>query len=155
MAAGNFTLYRANLDDMRINDLAGSGNLRLALVSSAYTPDATNTGNSLWSNASASEITAANGYTAGGVALSSVVATAVTNGFKLSSANPSWAASGGNIAAWRYCVMYYLGTLWGMTNPLIGYFVGDATPADVPATSSGNTLTITVPAGGWFDSTEA
>jgi len=38
-----------------------------------------------------------------------------------------------------------------MTNPLVGYFVGDSTPADIPATTVGNTLTLTCPSGGWFD----
>lgn len=49
--------------------------------------------------------------------------------------------------------MYVSGTLWGMTNPLVGYFVGDSTPADIPLTTSGNSITVTVPAGGWFDIT--
>jgi len=40
-----------------------------------------------------------------------------------------------------------------MTNPLIGYFLGDTTPADVPATTVGNPLTINCPANGWFDIT--
>lgn len=155
MASGNFTLYRANIDDIRLNDLAATGNLRMALVGSGYTPDASNTGHSLWSSVSANEIANGNGYTTGGVALSSVAVTAVTNGFKLSSSNPSWTAGPGNLPAWRYGVMYYLGTLWGMTNPLIGYFLGDTTPADVPATSSGNPLTINCPSGGWYDETQA
>jgi hypothetical protein len=43
----------------------------------------------------------------------------------------------------------------GLTNPLIGYFVGDSTPADVPATTDTNTLTLNCPAGGWFDLTHA
>ena len=155
MAAGNFILYRANLDDIRMNDLVATANLRMALVSSAYTPDASNTGQSLWSAVSTNEIANGNGYATGGDALGSVVVTAVTNGFKLASDNPTWTASGGNIPAWRYGVMYYLGSLWGMTNPLIGYFLGDTTPADIPATLSGNPLTINCPAGGWFDSTQA
>lgn len=154
-APGTFTVFRANIDDIRLQDLAATGNLRMALVGSGYTPDATNTGNSLWANVSANEIANGNGYTTGGAALSSVAITAVTNGFKLGSANVSWSASGGNIPAWRYAVMYYLGTLWGMTNPLIGYFVGDSAPADVPATSIGNTLQLNCPAGGWYDETEA
>jgi hypothetical protein len=155
MAVGNFTVYRANLEDIRINDLVGSANLRMALVTSAYTPDASNTGHALWANVSANEIANGNGYTTGGVALSSVAAATVTNGWKLTSSNPSWTASGTGIPAWRYGVIYYLGTLWGMVNPVIGYFLGDTTPADIPATSSGNPLTINVPANGWYSLTEA
>jgi len=50
-------------------------------------------------------------------------------------------------------VLYVSGSLWSMTNPLIGYFLGDTTPADVPATTVGNSLTINCPANGWFDIT--
>lgn len=150
MASGTFTLFSKNKDDLRINDLVGA-TVKIALVSSAWTPDSSVTGNSVWADMSANEIAAGNGYTAGGAALASMVATAISGGYKFSSASPSWSASGGNIPAWRYAVIYVVGTLWGMTNPVIGYFVGDSTPADIPATTSGNSLTINTPAGGWFD----
>ncbi len=150
MASGTFTLFSKNKDDLRINDLVGA-TVKIALVTSAWTPDTSVTGNSLWAEISANEIAAGNGYTAGGVSLSALVATAISGGYKFSSASPSWSASGGNIPAWRYAVIYVSGTLWGMTNPVIGYFVGDNTPADIPATTSGNSLTINTPAGGWFD----
>lgn len=153
MAAGTFTVYRANIDNISLADLNATANLKLALVTSTYTPDATNTGNSLWSSASANEISATGGYAA--ASLGSVSVATTTNGWKISSANPSWTATGGSIDAWRYAVIYYNGTLWGMVNPLIGYFLGDNTPANVPATTVGNTLTITCPAGGWYDATEA
>jgi len=150
MASGTFTLFSKNKDDIRINDLVGA-TVKIALVSSAWTPDSSVTGNSVWADMSANEIAAGNGYTAGGAALASMVATAISGGYKFSSASPSWSASGGNIPAWRYAVIYVSGTLWGMTNPVVGYFVGDNTPADIPATTSGNSLTINTPAGGWFD----
>lgn len=153
MAAGAFTFYRANIDKHKLTDLNATGNLKMALVSSAYTPDASNSGHTAWSSVSANEIGATGGYVA--ASLSSVAVSTTTNGFKLSSANPAWTASGGNISAWRYAVMYYNGSLWGVTNPVIGYFVGDSTPADIPATSVGQTLTINCPAGGWYDVTEA
>jgi hypothetical protein len=152
-APGPIITYRANIDNIAPNNLVGA-NLRMALVSSAYTPDATNTGNATWANVSANEIANGNGYATGGVALTGVVA-AVTNGFKLSSGNPSWTASGGSIPAWRYAVLYWLGTIDGVVNPLVGYCLGDSTPADVPATTVGNTLAINCPAGGWYDVTEA
>jgi hypothetical protein len=153
-APGPIIVYRANLDDMRLNDLHSSALIRMALVASTYTPDATNTGHSLWASVSANEIAGGTGYTAGGYSLTGTVAT-TTNGFKLSSGNPTWTASGAGIAAWRYGVLYYLGSLWGMTNPLLGYFLGDSAPADVPLTATGNILTINCPAAGWFDKTEA
>ena len=49
--------------------------------------------------------------------------------------------------------MYVVGSLWGMTNPIIGYMLGDSTPADIPATTDTNILTLAVPSGGWFDIT--
>lgn len=153
MAAGTFTLYGKNKDDLNINDLVGA-NVKLALVTSSYTPSVdSSTGHALWSDVSGNEIANGNGYTTGGATLASLAATAVTGGFKFSSANPQWTASGGNIPAHRYYVMYVSGTLWGLTNPLIGYFLGDSTPADIAATTSGNTLTATCPSGGWFDAT--
>ena len=152
MASGNITLFSKNKADINITDIVGA-TVKLALVSSAWTPDATVTGNSLWADMSASEITGGTGYTTGGAALTSMVATAITSGYKFSSANVSWTASGGSIAAWRYAVIYVSGTLWGKVNPVIGYFLGDTTPADIPATTTGNTLTINTPATGWFDAT--
>lgn len=150
MAAGAITLYSSNKDDLNINDLVGA-TVKIALVGSAYTPDTAVAGHDEWADVSANEIAAGNGYTAGGATLASLVATAITNGFKFASANPSWTASGGNIPAWRYAVLYVSGSLWGKTNPLIGCFLGDTTPADVPATTSGNSLTINCPASGWLD----
>lgn len=150
MAAGTFMLYSANKDDLRINDLTGA-TIKMALVTSVYTPSAGEAGHSVWADMSANEIAAGNGYTAGGATLATPTATAITSGFKFSTGNASWTASGGNIPAWRYGVLYVSGALWGKTNPVVGYFVGDSTPADVPATTAGNPLTINCPAGGWFD----
>lgn len=47
--------------------------------------------------------------------------------------------------------MYVSGSLWGLTNPLIGSFLGDNAPADIAATTAGNNLTVTAPSAGWFD----
>lgn len=152
MAAGNFLLYKANIDDLRLQDLPGA-TVKVALVTSAYTPDAGTSGHDTWSDVSANEIANGNGYTTGGVTLASDAVAAVTGGWNYDSADPTWTASGGAIPAWRYAVMYVSGTLWGKTDPVIGYFVGDSTPADVPATSDGNPLTITVNASGWFATT--
>lgn len=154
MASGTFTLYRANLDDLRLQDLTGA-TVKVALVTSSYTPNATNTGHSLWADVSANEIANGNGYTTGGATVANDAVATVTNGWNYDSDNVTWTASGGSIPAWRYAVMYVSGSLWGKTNPLIGYFLGDSTPADVPATSDGNPLTITVNASGWFDITQA
>ena len=154
MAAGTFTLYRANLDDLRMQDLPGA-TVKLALVTSSYTPDATNTGHDEWADVSANEIANGNGYTTGGATIATDAVSTTTNGHKYDSDDPTWTASGGNIPAWRYGVLYVSGSLWGKTSPVIGYFLGDSAPADVPATTAGNPLTITVPSAGWFDLTQA
>ncbi len=151
-APGTVTLFSKNKDDYRINDIT-AGTMKVALVTSSWTPDTSVTGNSVWADMSANEISGTNGYTTGGVTPGTLVATAISGGYKLSSANASWTASGGSIAAWRYAVFYMSGSLWGMTNPVVGYFVGDSAPADSPATASGNTLTLVPPSGGWFDIT--
>lgn len=151
MSAGNFTLYLANLDDMSLQSLAGA-TLKLALVGSSYTPNAATNGHSLYSDLS-DELSTGGGYTSGGATLSGVTVTAVADGWKLTSDDVEWEATSGGIGAWRYGVLYVSGSLWGKTNPLVGYFLGDSTPADVPATSEGNTLTIQCPAAGWLDVT--
>jgi hypothetical protein len=152
MAAGAFTLFAKNKDDYRINDIVGA-TIKLALVSSAYTPNITTAGHALWADVSANEIANGQGYTTGGVTLTGAAATAAagSNGYFLAGAPPVWTASGTGIPAHRYYVMYLLGTVWGQVNPLIGYFLGDATPADIPLTTAGNTITVTQPATGWFD----
>lgn len=150
MAANAMVIFSANKDDLRINDLTGA-TIKMGLVSSAYTPSAGEAGHSVWSDISANEISGTNGYTTGGATLSAPTATAITNGFKFSTGNAAWTASGGSIAAFRYAVLYVSGSLWGKTNPIVGYILCDNTPADIPATTTGNTLTITCPSGGWFD----
>jgi hypothetical protein len=148
MAAGNFILFGKNKGDINPNALVGA-NLRLGIVTSAYVPNVTATGHSLWSEVSANEISGG-GYAAATLT-GAASATAGNDGFKLSSGNAAWTATGTAIPAHRYYVLYYFGTLWGKVNPLIGYFVGDATPADIPATTVGNSLTANCPATGWFD----
>jgi len=150
-AAGAIILFSKNKDDLRINDLVGA-TIKMAILTSSYTPNSSETGHSIFSEVSGNEVsTTTTGYTAGGAACGSPTATAITNGFKFSTASPQWTAGASNFPVWRYGVLYVVGSLWGMTNPLIGYFLGDSTPADVPVTTSGNTLTINCPAAGWFD----
>lgn len=152
MAVGNITLFSKNKNHLNAADLAGA-TIKLALVASTWTPDATVTGNSLWADVSANEVAATGGYTAGGVTLSAPTSTAITGGYKFSSGGLSITASGGSVPAHRYAVLYVSGTLWGLVNPLIGYALGDTTPADIPATTAGNTLQWNCPANGWFDET--
>ena len=87
------------------------------------------------------EHAAANGYTAGGIAVVFTLSgtTTVTATF---SANPVWTAAGGSIVA-RFAVIYEV------AGNVLCYTTLDATPADVTATT-GNTLTVAAAAGGIF-----
>jgi hypothetical protein len=148
MAVGTFSFFDATSKALMGGADLTTATVKVALVGSGWTPNQDT--HDEWADVSANEIANGNGYTTGGYTLLSPVLTEITKGFKFSSAAPAWTASGGNIPAWRHAVFYISGTVEGVTNPLIGYFIGDDTPADVPATSVGNTLTINCPANGWF-----
>lgn len=148
-APSAFQFYGNNIDIEKLSDLT-SATINMLLTTSTYTPDTTNTGNTVLANVT-NELPNGNGYTTGGVALSApTIAAFLTTGFKFSTGNASWTASGTGIPAWRYGVLYVVGSLWGLTSPLLAYFTGDSAPADIPLTAAGNTLQITVPANGWF-----
>jgi hypothetical protein len=148
-APSAFQVFAKNINQLKLTDIA-SVNIRVALVASTATVDTTVTGNNIWANLSANEIAGGTGYTSGGFSATGSNVTSGTTGYAWTTTTPSWVASGAGIAAWRYCVIYYLGALWGVTDPLIGYFIGDSAPADIPLTAAGNTLQINVPAAGWF-----
>jgi hypothetical protein len=124
-----------------------SSTIKLALFSSSMTVDLTN--HDTFSDISG-QIADGNGYTTGGATLANKAITVVTNGFKFSSDDIQWDATGSGIPAWRYGVFYASGTFNSVVNPLIAYFIGDTTPADIPLTTSGNSLQIRCPTGGWF-----
>jgi hypothetical protein len=143
--------YANNLDIEKLSDL--SANVFMLLTSSTYVPDTSNTGHTILANIT-NEVAAGNGYSTGGVALSApAVAAYLTTGFKFSTGNAAWTASGAGIPAWRYGVIYYSGVLWGVTSPLIGYFTGDSAPADIPLTAAGNILQVNCPTNGWLTKT--
>jgi hypothetical protein len=151
MPAGTFTFYTRNFGALNIDDLLAA-DVRLALVTSSYTPNVDETsGHDEWADVSANQIAGSGGYTTGGQALASKAKVAGTNAFAFDSADVVWTASGGGIAAHRYAVMYVNGSLWGLTSPLVGYFLSDNAPADIPITTAGNTLTYQAPSPGWFD----
>ena len=151
MAAGPIVMpNKARLNFFNATNLLGANaaNFKLALVGLAWTPDNSDTGNEVWGDVSANEIAAGNGYSAGGIALTGVALSQTGGTVKFTSSAAQWTASGGNIPAWRRGVIYYAGTLNGKVNPLVGHFLGDSTPADIPATTAGNTLTVTPNASG-------
>ena len=152
MPAGAFVFPdKAKLNFFSATDLLNPANpFKLTLHTSTFTPapstmevyaDLTN------------ELTTANGYTSGGITLTSVALTQTSGVVKFTSAAAVWTASGGSIAAWRYGVVRAVGTLNGKVDPIVGYFLGDNTPADVPATTVGNTLTVTPNASGILSAT--
>lgn len=150
MAAGVWVVPDlAKLNLVSATDIlaATAANFRLALVSSAWTPnDATD---ELWSVASANELANGNGYTTGGATPATISLTQTSGVVKFTwSTAVVWTATGAGIPAWRRAVLYYLGTLNGKVNPLVAHFLGDSTPADIPLTTSGNTITITPNASG-------
>lgn len=145
-------VYAEVLNVMKLSDLSGA-TIKMLLTSSTYTPDTDNAGHAVLADIT-NELANGNGYTTGGVALSApTIADFSTTGYKFSTGNASWTASGSGIPAWRYGVIYVVGSLWGLTSPLLGVFTGDSAPADVPLTASGNSLVIACPANGWFTST--
>ena len=87
------------------------------------------------------EHSAANGYTAGGIAITLTLAGTTTFTVDISS-DPVWTASGGSITA-RFAAIYEVG------GNVLCFCTLDNTPADVTATD-GNTLTVAAHASGVF-----
>lgn len=143
MAAGPFVvpdLAKLNLESLTNLLAATAANYRIALVASTWTP--ANSTDEVWATASGNEIAGGNGYTTGGVAVTATL-NQTTGTVKFTTTAAGWTASGTGIPAWRRAVLYYAGTLNGKVNPIVAHCLGDSTPADVPLTTSGNTLLIT------------
>ncbi|KKL74918.1 hypothetical protein LCGC14_2060070 [marine sediment metagenome] len=87
------------------------------------------------------EHAAANGYSAGGIAITLTLAGTTTVTVDISS-DPVWTASGGSIVA-RFAAIYEV------AGNVLCYALLDDTPADVTATD-GNTLTVAANASGVF-----
>lgn len=141
--------FANNIDELKLLDLPGA-TINMLLTTSSYVPSTVVTGHAALADVT-NELANGNGYTTGGVALATpTVPTFSTTGHKFTTGNASWTASGTGIPAWRYGVIYVVGSLWGITSPLLCYFTGDSAPADIPLTAAGNTLQINTPANGWF-----
>lgn len=115
---------------------------KCALFTSSYTPAATD---SSYTTISGDEVANGNGYTTGGVALSSVTWTESSGTVTFDFSDPSWTASGGSIVC-RYAVIY---DDTDAGKGLIAMSLLDNTPADV-TTTDGNTLTLQISANGAF-----
>lgn len=155
MAAGAFIFpNKAKLNLFNATGLlaANVANWKLMLAGSGWTPDNSDTGNEVLADVT-NEIANGNGYTTGGIALTSVALSMTGGVVKFTSAAATWNATGTGIPAWRRGVVYYNGTLNGKVNPILGHFLGDSTPADVPLTTAGNPLTVTPHANGILSAT--
>lgn len=144
----SITLY--NHTGLRLLDatniLLSTGTFKVSLHTSAS--NAATLANAVYADLT-NELATANGYTAGGGTLASVTLTTVTtNDVMFDAADFVWTASGGSIAAWRFAVIRRSDTVNSLVGPLIGYILGDTTPADIPATTDTNTLTLTWNASG-------
>lgn len=142
---------KAKLNFFSATDLLNPANsFKITLHTSAFTPnDATN---EVYADL-ANELATGGGYTAGGLALTGVSLTQTAGVVKFTSAAALWTASAGGIPAWRHAYIRAVGTLNGKVDPIVGHFLGDNTPADVPATTAPNTLTVTPHANGIMSAT--
>jgi hypothetical protein len=127
---------------------ANAANFKLALVTSAWVPDNSDTGNEVFADFSANLLPTGGGYVTGGIALTNVTLSMSGGVIKFTCDPAQWIASGSGIPAWRRGVIYYAGTLNGKVSPIVGHFLGDSTPADIPVTTAPNTLTVTPNAAG-------
>lgn len=152
MAAGAFIFPdKAKLNMFSATDLLNPANtFKLTLHTSAWTP--ANSTDEVYADVT-NELATANGYTSGGITLTSVALTQTGGVVKFTCAAAVWTASGGSIPTWRRGVVRAVGTLNGKVDPIVGHFLGDSTPADIPATTTGNTLTVTPNASGIMSAT--
>lgn len=102
--------------------------IKVALVGSAYTPDATH---DEWADVSANEITGTN-YTAGGVALTGKAVTLSGAVAKFDADDAQWP---GLTATFRRAVIYAEVARNGKTNPLIAHVLLDSTDVDIVCAS--------------------
>jgi hypothetical protein len=144
MAAGNWILY----DTTRLN----IGNSVMDMDNDTFRIilcDNTNTGITASSLSYYSDVTTelstANGYTAGGEALTSVTWTYSGFTATFDSANKQWTAAGGSIGA-QYAVIY---DHTSSNSELVCHCLLDTTPSLVTATD-GNTFTVAMNASGIF-----
>src|SRR5665647_2335634 len=109
MAAGAFVFPdKAKLNFFSATDLLNPANtFKLTLHTNTWVP--ANSTNEVFADVT-NELATANGYTAGGIALTSVALTQTAGVVKFTAAASVWTASGGSIPVWRYGVVRAVGT---------------------------------------------
>lgn len=152
MSAGPFIFPdKAKLNMFSATDLLNTANTyKLTLHTSSWTP--ANSTDEVYADLT-NELATGFGYTSGGITLTNDALTQTAGVVKFTCDPAVWTASGGSIPAWRRGVVRASGTLNGKVDPIVGHFLGDSTPADVPATTTGNTLTVTMNASGILSAT--
>lgn len=127
----------------------GAATYKVSLHTSSYAPNAST--QAVYADLT-NEVGNTNGYTTGGLALSSVVWALTGGTAALTAANSVWTATGGTLGGAtlpRYAVVRAVGTYNSQVDPLIAYILMDITPADVVVTV-GNTLTLQWSASGIY-----
>ena len=146
--AASITIYPALEEHMlRGTVVAATDPLKIALITSAYTPTDTD---EVFAAASGAEIAPGNGYTAGGLTIGSATVTrtgAVTT-FDLPDIDIT--AVGGNIPAWRYAVVYAAVTRNSKVNPILFRILGNDTGIDIPVTPANVTVRVSFNTAGVF-----
>ena len=84
-------------------DFDTGSTLKVALVTSSYTPDQTN--HDFWNDASANEVSGTN-YTAGGIALGTKVVSTTGHVTTFTAASITWTQSGAGFVTARYAILY-------------------------------------------------
>lgn len=109
-----------------------SDTIKLALLTSSYTPDLDN--DEVWADISTHEVAAGDGYTAGGAALANKTLTRSTWKTTFDADDVTWAEL---TKTFRYGVLYIDDTKTDpqggpdIVKPLLAYILFDDTPADV------------------------
>jgi hypothetical protein len=149
MAAGKWKVY--DLAKFYLangtHDLDDTTNWKIALFLSTSNANTLSVGTNILGDLT-NEHANANGYTTGGLAVTGVTWTNAAGVITFDCADPVWTAAGGSIVA-RFAVIYRNATVNGIVKPLLCVCLLDTTPADV-TTTTGNTFTIQMNAGGLF-----
>ena len=139
MSLSFYDSFKANLGATPLD--MNSDTFKMMLVTSSYTFAATHTQKSDITN----ELSTANGYTAGGATLASLVFSQTSGTAKWDADDVAWTASGGSLVFRR-------GVIYDDTSAsdlLVLSVLFDTTPADITVLS-GNTFTVTWNASGIF-----
>jgi hypothetical protein len=128
-------------------DLDDATNWKIALFLSTSNANTLSVGTGIFGDLT-NEHAAANGYAAGGLALTGITWTRSGATITFDCDNAVFTAAGGSITA-RFAVIYKNATVNGIVKPLLCVCLLDTAPADVTATDT-NTLTITMNAAGVF-----